>query len=198
MNKSIDPIRYREVRAFIERFGPCDEAVAWLDENQVPNMQAAWDRCPRGDWLAWTIDQLNLGEPGLIQGLLLEVIKRLIRGLPLKDRAHFTPLVDAAYRYCAAKDGMARRARRGGVYDALAGISVGYAYEHRTDPALLQIRQAALRLIEPGCQRSCRGQLARTLEEIARFDALAPVNAWFARWVRTVLRNPFVARGRSR
>lgn len=33
---------------------PCREAIAWLDSQPDPeNLAAAWENCPRGDWLWW-------------------------------------------------------------------------------------------------------------------------------------------------
>ena len=32
---------------------PCPEARAWLDSQ--PDIQTAWDNCPRGDWLWWAL-----------------------------------------------------------------------------------------------------------------------------------------------
>ena len=35
---------------------PCPEARAWLDSQ--PDIQTAWDNCPRGDWLWWALYHL--------------------------------------------------------------------------------------------------------------------------------------------
>ena len=35
---------------------PCPEARAWLDSQ--PDIQTAWDNCPRGDWLWWALCHL--------------------------------------------------------------------------------------------------------------------------------------------
>ena len=43
---------------YIERIadmGACAPAMAWLRSEQYPTLQAAWDACPRGDWLRWLL-----------------------------------------------------------------------------------------------------------------------------------------------
>ena len=43
---------------YIERIadmGACAPAMAWLRSEQYPTLQAAWDACPRGDWLLWVL-----------------------------------------------------------------------------------------------------------------------------------------------
>ena len=43
---------------YIERIadmGACAPALAWLRSEQHPTLQAAWDACPRGDWMLWLL-----------------------------------------------------------------------------------------------------------------------------------------------
>ena len=43
---------------YIERIADmeaCAPAMAWLRSEQYPTLQAAWDACPRGDWLLWVL-----------------------------------------------------------------------------------------------------------------------------------------------
>jgi hypothetical protein len=37
---------------------PCNEAVKWA--SQYDSLQAAWDACPRGDWMGWLLDRLEV------------------------------------------------------------------------------------------------------------------------------------------
>ena len=36
---------------------PCAEALRWLKDGGYPTLQAAWDVCPRGDWMEWLVAQ---------------------------------------------------------------------------------------------------------------------------------------------
>jgi hypothetical protein len=36
---------------------PCAEAVKWAENYNT--LQAAWDACPRGDWMGWMLDRLS-------------------------------------------------------------------------------------------------------------------------------------------
>ena len=43
---------------YIERIADmcaCAPAMAWLRSEQYPTLQAAWDACPRGDWMMWLL-----------------------------------------------------------------------------------------------------------------------------------------------
>ena len=41
---------------FIEKYEtPCKLALDWLEENQISDMEIAWGKCERGDWLWWTL-----------------------------------------------------------------------------------------------------------------------------------------------
>jgi hypothetical protein len=39
---------------------PCSDARAWLDEERPTSLRAAWDTCPRGDWLVWVVGQAHI------------------------------------------------------------------------------------------------------------------------------------------
>ena len=43
--------------AFIERFTPCEEGATAARKHKT--MAEAWDKCDRGDWLIWTLMQIN-------------------------------------------------------------------------------------------------------------------------------------------
>ena len=43
---------------YIERIadmGACAPALAWLRSEQHPTLQAAWDACPRSNWMLWLL-----------------------------------------------------------------------------------------------------------------------------------------------
>ena len=47
---------------YIERIadmGACAPAMAWLRSEQYPTLQAAWDACPRGDWMLWLLSTMD-------------------------------------------------------------------------------------------------------------------------------------------
>ena len=94
----------------IEALGACAPAMAWLRSEQYPSLQAAWDACPRGDWLLWVLHKHAGG---------------------LYQMARFGHISDAAVRdavYYAARDAYAaydaaRDAIRDVVYDAARDVA---------------------------------------------------------------------------
>ena len=47
---------------YIERIadmGACAPAMAWLRSEQHPTLQAAWDACPRSNWMLWLLAALG-------------------------------------------------------------------------------------------------------------------------------------------
>ena len=43
---------------------PCSDAKQWLDTQ--PDIETAWKRCPRGDWMWWTLMHLDDQYPSKI------------------------------------------------------------------------------------------------------------------------------------
>jgi len=41
------------------KLGACHEALAWCRKNSMPNLETAWLKCPRGDWLDWLAEKRN-------------------------------------------------------------------------------------------------------------------------------------------
>jgi hypothetical protein len=42
-----------EMIQILRNLGACSESLAWLAAEQHQTVAAAWDACPRGDWLLW-------------------------------------------------------------------------------------------------------------------------------------------------
>ena len=42
-----------DLAARLSRGRACDEAVGWAESARYISLRAAWDLCPRGDWLGW-------------------------------------------------------------------------------------------------------------------------------------------------
>ena len=66
----------------LTRIGACKEAKNWLDAEERPTAQAAWDACERGDWMLWILGRLSwhdgdpFGKPEHrnLVGCLVEVV----------------------------------------------------------------------------------------------------------------------------
>ncbi len=51
----------RKLSTLLRALGACDEAVTWA--KPYTELQAAWDACPRGEWMLWLCGELNVHEP---------------------------------------------------------------------------------------------------------------------------------------
>ena len=45
--------------AFLRRQGACGESLAWLESEGITDLETAWLRCPRGDWMDWLLDTMT-------------------------------------------------------------------------------------------------------------------------------------------
>jgi predicted alpha/beta hydrolase family esterase len=63
----------------IEKLGLCKGAIHF--RNQYPDFQAAWDNCPRGDWMLWLAEKLNVDDRKLIlaKGLCANTVIHLMK-----------------------------------------------------------------------------------------------------------------------
>jgi len=63
----------------IKKFNPCEEAIYF--RNQYPDFQAAWDNCPRGDWMLWLAAKLNVDDKKLTlaKGLCAKTVIHLMK-----------------------------------------------------------------------------------------------------------------------
>ena len=43
----------------IEALGACAPALDWLRSEQYPSLQAAWDACPRSNWMLWLLSTMD-------------------------------------------------------------------------------------------------------------------------------------------
>ena len=43
----------------IEALGACAPALDWLRSEQYPSLQAAWDACPRSNWMLWLLSTVD-------------------------------------------------------------------------------------------------------------------------------------------
>jgi hypothetical protein len=67
------------MKAEIEKFNPCQKAIKF--RNQYPDFQAAWDNCPRGDWMLWLAAKLNVDDKKLTlaKGLCANTVIHLMK-----------------------------------------------------------------------------------------------------------------------
>jgi hypothetical protein len=42
---------------YLDHLGACDEALKWIEENNLRDTQAAWDTCPDARWLFWVTER---------------------------------------------------------------------------------------------------------------------------------------------
>ena len=101
---------------YIERIADmeaCAPALSWLRSEQYPTLQAAWDACPRGDWMLWL---LHKRADGLYQmarfGHISDVDVYAIYA------AAYAAARDAARAADAARDAAARDAAADAARDA--------------------------------------------------------------------------------
>ena len=102
---------------YIERIadmGACAPAMAWLRSEQYPTLQAAWDACPRGDWLLWV---LHKHADGLYRMARFGHISDVAYAAADAARAAAYDAADAAY---AAADAARDAARDAAARDAAA------------------------------------------------------------------------------
>ena len=98
----------------IEALGACAPALDWLRSEQHPTLQAAWDACPRSNWMLWLL------------------LKRADAAYAAARDAAYAA-ADAAARdaYAAARDAYAARdaadAARAAAYDAADAAYDTYA-----------------------------------------------------------------------
>ena len=43
----------------IADLGACAPALDWLRSEQYPSLQAAWDACPRSNWMLWLLSTMD-------------------------------------------------------------------------------------------------------------------------------------------
>ena len=63
----------------IERFNPCKEAIYF--RNKYPDFKSAWNNCPRGDWMLWLAEKLNVDDKKLTlaKGLCAKTVIYLMK-----------------------------------------------------------------------------------------------------------------------
>ncbi len=67
-----------EVRDFILEYSPCEEARAWLRAGKFKTMAEAWDACPRGDWMMWTLRKTGKAERKTLVALVCDFADRVL------------------------------------------------------------------------------------------------------------------------
>jgi len=124
----------------IAHLGPCEDAVEWLGGKT--DWQAAWDTCPRGDWLLWLYSRLTKREAGdethrTLVRIACACARTRLSGMPAGE---LRPLraVELAERWAAGED-VPRRALR----DAADAADVAAAYAAATATAAAHAAYAA-------------------------------------------------------
>ena len=74
-----------KVTEFIERFDPCSDAVVWLESNNFKDMNQAWNKCERDDWMMWTLREINYQDKNTLINLACDFAERV---LPIFERAY--------------------------------------------------------------------------------------------------------------
>ena len=42
------------------KLGACHDALAWCRTNSMPDLETAWLKCPRGEWMEWLAAKRNV------------------------------------------------------------------------------------------------------------------------------------------
>ena len=114
----------------IEALGACAPALDWLRSEQHPTLQAAWDACPRSNWMLWLL--LKRADAAYAAARDAAVIARLAaRDAAARDAAYAAADAAARDAYAAARDAYAARdaadAARAAAYDAADAAYDTYA-----------------------------------------------------------------------
>ncbi len=56
MNNNADAMNHEEFLKWLDDYGACHEAIAWVAK-AGHDLGAAWQQCTRGDWLLWWLEQ---------------------------------------------------------------------------------------------------------------------------------------------
>jgi len=86
---------------FLQRSGACPEAVFW--SRQFSSLEDLWQRCPRTEWMLWSMAQL--GYRGA-RRLRLFAVSCARRSQPLLVDARGVQAIEAAERYANAQAGI--------------------------------------------------------------------------------------------
>lgn len=69
-----------EFRRFLVAVEACEEAVVWVGHY---DLETAWDKCPRGDWMLWLADNARIS-PQRLAGVVMPAVDRAVRNHCLK------------------------------------------------------------------------------------------------------------------
>ena len=131
----------------IADLGACAPAMAWLRSEQYPSLQAAWDACPRGDWMLWL---LHKHADGLYRMARFGHISDVAYAAADAARAAAYDAADAAYAAAdAARDAVYYAARDAyAAYDAARDAIRDVVYDAARDVARAA-EAAAIRAVVP-------------------------------------------------
>ena len=69
---------------FVKKYNPCGDARAYLSTQE--SIEIAWTDCKRGDWMLWTLKQVNYQDIRALQYVALEVAES-VRHLMTDERS---------------------------------------------------------------------------------------------------------------
>ena len=95
--------------ALLTKLNACEDAVEWASQHKT--LQAAWDACPRGDWMLWLAGTMSgaVGSPARRKLVLAttECARLSLKYVRECDRAVVLKCYETAEAYGRGEDGVA-------------------------------------------------------------------------------------------
>jgi hypothetical protein len=71
----------KEGTQLLGKVGACPEARTWIKSAKIPDLQEAWQKCPRSDWMLWALNKINFRDDKTLRLYACACV----RGTPLAD-----------------------------------------------------------------------------------------------------------------
>ena len=84
----------------LKEWNACQDALDWIEENNIQSLKEAWEKCERGDWMLWLyirVHPKNIRERVLAAGHCANTVRHLMKD----DRS--IKAVDAAIAFGEGK-----------------------------------------------------------------------------------------------
>ena len=170
-----------DLAARLSRGRACDEAVGWAESSRYISLRAAWNLCPRGDWLAWLAWQACVPAEA-VRTAAFVVADRAVReyAADALDRAGFGWHADRLRAFAPMGAGNWRHMREAcrDAYAAADTTAADAAYADTTAATAAAYAAAYAAAAYAAAARD-RAQAAHDLRTVLTWDVVAPyVTAW--------------------
>ena len=112
----------------IKKLGACSEALEWAED--YDNLQDAWDKCERGDWMLWLLGkQAGIPESDSRKKLVLAACQCARLTLPYVKEGEGRPLkaIETAEAWAHSEGGVTLIDVRDAAYSAYAAAYAAYS-----------------------------------------------------------------------